>query len=248
MPGKMLGSRYVLGTIGLLGAFIGVTILVLTGHLGTGEVSSHRGLAKASGHAAVESTPSEASPLVLRQVSEQVTKQQDTFGAQRQVQIEQELSLLRSELRQVMITLDTYDERFQAMAQTPVEADPFAAGDDDQLLIDSQQREAFQRVESLLHSEPDDPVWSRDVEAQLQDAIEAQIDPDYGTLVNVECRSSLCRLESAHDDRISLDQFMQNIPEAVGWDHSGMVQIEEQSDGAVVAVLLVNREGNEMVY
>lgn len=56
-----------------------------------------------------------------------------------------------------------------------------------------------ERFSALFDHESTDPTWARTTEDELEEKLEAQL-PPASTVQSVECRASLCRVETVHRD------------------------------------------------
>lgn len=63
----------------------------------------------------------------------------------------------------------------------------------------------------ILADEPADRAWSDDTEAHIE-AVFADLIPEGGEVLAIECRSTLCRLEAEYDTVETFDRFLAEAP------------------------------------
>lgn len=63
----------------------------------------------------------------------------------------------------------------------------------------------------ILADEPADRTWSDDTEAHIE-AVFADLIPEGGEVLAIECRSTLCRLEAEYDTVETFDRFLAEAP------------------------------------
>jgi hypothetical protein len=104
-----------------------------------------------------------------------------------------------------------------------------------------------EQIEAAFFAEPADPAWARTAETQLR----TQMPP--GTLRNVECHSSICRVETEHESRDAFGTFYQRaimMPETRVWKGSSFSTLLDETaasrGGPLVVVTYLAREGREL--
>ena len=104
-------------------------------------------------------------------------------------------------------------------------------------------------VEFAFASETIDRFWAPDTTRELQDQLTALL-PASSSLREVDCRSSLCRVEIVHPDAEASNAFIQRTfmeHKEQTWDGPGMVMpAQMNSDGTVVVAVYLGREGDSL--
>jgi hypothetical protein len=106
-----------------------------------------------------------------------------------------------------------------------------------------------QRLEAYFGDEPFDPAWARSAEQHAKDGVRAAL-PDPSQLRSVECRGSLCRIETEHGDSEQSLTFVQAAfmdPKRQVWNAAFVtVRGEDSTDDRIVTVTYLAREGVEL--
>lgn len=156
--------------------------------------------------------------------------------------LELQLDALQSSISYLLATVDAQDARIDALDVQARFVDDEISQEEDTVVAEDRGDELFDSLEATLQQEFDDPDWARSAERDIEIGIATAIAPEHGELNSIECRSSLCRLETVHADQFALDGFMQSMSDAISWDHDGFVRVEEDADGSKVAVVIVTRD------
>lgn len=103
-------------------------------------------------------------------------------------------------------------------------------------------------LETSFQSQSVDPFWSRDAERTARDKL-AKTLRDPSELRGIECRASLCRIETEHEGREQYDQFVQKTffdPEQSPWNGAFFATRVPSEDGRVHTLHFLAREGTEL--
>ncbi len=99
--------------------------------------------------------------------------------------------------------------------------------------------------ETRFYSEPSDPDWGKSTAAQLQDQL-SSIAPAGSTIREVDCRSTLCRVEASHPNAQSYQDFVQStyFGASFSWEGPMMITVlHKQDDGEIESVAYLARKG-----
>jgi hypothetical protein len=103
------------------------------------------------------------------------------------------------------------------------------------------------KLDGYFDNQRPDPAWSKQATVLLDNHIYKGI-PSGSKLLSVECRSSICRVESTHASTAVYQKF---VDEALlfhqgGWDGPIMTQITNPGVEPVVSVAYLLRNGEDM--
>lgn len=107
-----------------------------------------------------------------------------------------------------------------------------------------------QGMEMAFAGERLDPSWARDARRLVDTALSAHL-PDGSRLTAVECRSSLCRVETTHESRNDAKEFTSKSlsdPASRPWNGSfasGPTSVDALN-GRVTQIVYLVREGHEL--
>lgn len=106
------------------------------------------------------------------------------------------------------------------------------------------------RLDKLFVTESADPAWGAQASATAQTRL-AEILPQSSRLRSIECRASMCRFETAHQDPESYRQFLTSAfqdPATKLWNGGGFSTPLSDHDegGRVVTVAFLAREGQSL--
>jgi hypothetical protein len=106
-----------------------------------------------------------------------------------------------------------------------------------------------ERLTEHFGSEPPDTAWARDAEHTAREGVRAAL-PDHSRLRSVECRASMCRIETEHADDERSKTFVQAAfmtPGRQVWNGAALfLPSPDSSPGQVVMVTYLAREGMEL--
>jgi hypothetical protein len=123
----------------------------------------------------------------------------------------------------------------EAPALTPDEA----SAEDEHARAEAQTQAQLEAFECTLVEEDADPGWASAAQRALQEALHSETIAGLH-LVQVDCRTSLCRLELALDSARSPGESLEQLIHFARWEGAGFAQIDDASDTAVV---YLSREG-----
>lgn len=111
------------------------------------------------------------------------------------------------------------------------------------------EEQVSQRLQEHFGGEPPDSAWARDAEHVAREGVKAAL-PERSLLRSVECRASLCRIETEHADSTLSYAFVRTAfmtPGRQVWNAAFVsMRGEDSGDGKVVTVTYLAREGREL--
>jgi hypothetical protein len=105
-----------------------------------------------------------------------------------------------------------------------------------------------EHLQSMFQSEPDDAGWSRSARQGAQERLAAAA-PDPSVVRSLECRSSMCRLETSilgADDDVKLVRAALGERDNPTWSGAVFSRIEEDASGRPVRVSYLFRAGTTL--
>jgi hypothetical protein len=106
-----------------------------------------------------------------------------------------------------------------------------------------------ERIEEHFGTEPPDTAWARGAEHLAAGGVKAAL-PDHSLLRSVECRASMCRIETEHADLDRSQTFVRTAfmtPGRQVWNGGFLsMRAGDSADGKVVTVTYLAREGKEL--
>jgi hypothetical protein len=167
----------------------------------------------------------------------------------RSAAMSRELSALRTQLPRVgQDPAPIGRERHQRAKAGPAgdyaaEAPPLtpdeASAEDEHARAEAQTQAQIEAFEGTLVEEDADPGWANAAQRALQEVFHREAMAGL-RLVQVDCRTSLCRLELALDWASSPGESLEQLIHFAPWEGAGFAQIDEASGTAVV---YLSREG-----
>jgi hypothetical protein len=105
------------------------------------------------------------------------------------------------------------------------------------------------QIARSFEAEPRDPHWSPEMERSIEEAM-ARTLPTGSSIRRIDCRSSLCRVESQHDSNAAYQAFLERLllsPEG-RLRHGGVLvgPVDDRAPGALVGLLYLAREGHPL--
>ncbi len=136
----------------------------------------------------------------------------------------QKLNVLSSRLKQVRSDVDSISLNAPDTREAP-------NMEEQQTLLEQQMVAQQHGFEMLFQSEVRDDNWSHHVENQVIDAFMDK--SEYITAVDMQCKSSMCKLTLARShDRVDTDDFMQAFETGVDWEGEIFLNFDpETGDG-----------------
>jgi len=113
---------------------------------------------------------------------------------------------------------------------------------------DREQRWLAQ-LEGVFEGERMDRAWSRDAVEQIASAAEQVAhgsSASGASLVDTQCRATLCRLEVAAHSLDAVDAFSRMFPAELGWQGSMKQTIVHEADGSLTGIIYVSRDGRDL--
>ena len=172
-----------------------------------------------------------------------------------------QVALLRSDLDEVQRQLR---QLVQSASQTPLSAKPSGAEEPADAVVLSEQELREQEAdmieaenqrslarmaagEAALQQESADGIWSIQAAEALREAL-ANEALSGTTVQDIDCRSTLCRLQVMHDNREQQALFEHDFRFKVGQLLPRMMMhSEEQTDGTISVTIYLAREGHELL-
>lgn len=178
-------------------------------------------------------------------------KANKTQFAQLASELKSDLTALRSQLAEVDRRQESTGHKLNQVAdkisQAGLEGSAQAAGDeeaDGALLTPEEERERaaartqaeIELLEGTVLAEKTDPEWASAAQLALSETFQSEAIP--GHLVDVECRTTLCRMELSLDGSTPQDSF-RHLIDSAPWSGESLIQIDTE---AGVAVMYLGRE------
>ncbi|WP_433926504.1 hypothetical protein AB3662_26660 [Sorangium cellulosum] len=106
------------------------------------------------------------------------------------------------------------------------------------------------RLDTVFHDESVDRAWTAGAQATAQRRLSAVL-PETSRLRSIECRASLCRVESAHQDPDSYNRFVYGAfhdPATKLWNGGSFATVlpDPDEEGRVVTVAYLARDGHSL--
>jgi len=99
--------------------------------------------------------------------------------------------------------------------------------------------------ESNLTSQEIDSVWREQAHEKIESLIEAQ-ESAGSSIVSVDCRDTLCKLDLAHADQSSAENFLEEFPAHMAWNNESFIETEIQIDGSIRTMVYFSRDGESL--
>ncbi|WP_437512649.1 hypothetical protein [Sorangium sp. So ce1099] len=105
------------------------------------------------------------------------------------------------------------------------------------------------RIQDVFTQQGTDAQWTARASQTAREKLSSAL-PDRSSLRTVECRSSMCRIETEHDDMAQMQQFMQEAfmdPQKRPWNGGFFAMpVSDPDTGKVVVVSYLAREDEEL--
>jgi hypothetical protein len=106
-------------------------------------------------------------------------------------------------------------------------------------------------VEGMFVAEPVDDSWAMPTRLALRDRLTSLSRSSSSSLRNIDCRSSICRVEVVHKDADASRQFTEKIftdPDERPWNGPGIITPPRSNpDGSLAVVMYLGREGTSLL-
>lgn len=179
--------------------------------------------------------------------------------ANQRLSLEQQLKVLKADITEIKTTLKDFAFRLESM--NPALASTTILADKDQLseielsdikeaeeklkqANETQFNEQLLAVEDSFSSERLDQYWSKEKTDRVMTALEslpAEIHQGVD-LKQVECRSSMCKIEAEYNDEIAQNEFEIQLPMLVGEDFPRLSVKHEQNEGFIKGTYFLQSE------
>ncbi|WP_437978528.1 hypothetical protein WMF11_19395 [Sorangium sp. So ce295] len=109
--------------------------------------------------------------------------------------------------------------------------------------------EVSERIQDVFAQQTTDTQWTASASEAAREKLSSAL-PERSSLRTVECRSSMCRFETEHDDMAQMQQFMQEAfmdPQKRPWNGGFFAMpVSDPNTGKVMVVSYLAREGEEL--
>jgi hypothetical protein len=97
-------------------------------------------------------------------------------------------------------------------------------------------------LEARFYGESNEPQWARDAQLRARAHIMESL-PTGSTVRDVQCRASLCRVETLHTNEETYQEFLQSTMRAAPWEGQVMMTVLRRGDdGSVTSVAYLGRK------
>ncbi|WP_437554868.1 hypothetical protein WME97_22800 [Sorangium sp. So ce367] len=136
-------------------------------------------------------------------------------------------------------------------AEAPAAPAPEPPGEENESAPTVERRAAAlaavrERLEDTFTQQGTDARWSAEAREAAREKLSAAL-PDTSSLRSIECRSSMCRVETVHQDFEQYEQFVRstfmNPQEALWRGGFFTLPVNDPREGELVTVAYVGREG-----
>jgi hypothetical protein len=137
---------------------------------------------------------------------------------------------------------ETTDEYAETAEEPAIEEEVEQDAEDDTEAV------VLASVHTTFDAEPNDATWSSDAKEKAEEAMSAGL-PEGSTLERVECRTSLCKVETFHEDLGGFKSFVDSAflgRERQIWNGGFYTAVVDHSDQGVVAVSYIAKEGQDV--
>jgi hypothetical protein len=100
----------------------------------------------------------------------------------------------------------------------------------------------IENMENKVFQQDIDPGWSDSARNQIDIMVNAENFQD-STLVNSDCRTSLCLLDIEHDSDESRRKFIFEFPNKLGWNNSSAEIVTLNENGRISTRIVITRPG-----
>jgi len=167
-------------------------------------------------------------------------------------QRQSELMRVQQRIAESLESLETrFAEETSLFDQTraPVQSTQQAADDPEIGGAASQApaQEVLALLTSQLSMEGMDEAWSVQAMDQIARVTE-QPENEGSTLGYVDCRATMCRVETYHRDGLAMDKYAQALPFALQWNSAMTMEVVDHPDGTKTSTLFISRDGYDLEY
>jgi len=111
------------------------------------------------------------------------------------------------------------------------------------------EQERMVQLATDLANEAVDHAWAttavEEIAAAVQQVFETLAEgvSDGAAFADSVCAQTFCRLELTHRDHVAMQEFIRQFPRHLGWQTDGHVDVMQNDDGSVRAVVYLSRDG-----
>lgn len=164
--------------------------------------------------------------------------------------LEEQLRAQRHDLRQQQNEIAQLT-RALAMGKP---SDPKAVEDSDEPVQSEEEREQIRlaQLDREFAQQKTDLEWSQEAASQIVSTVEKVLNerrPAGGggtSLVDANCRATLCRIELVGENLEAVNNFSQSFPLQLGWQASTIQIIAHEPDGSVRSIIYVSKDGHDL--
>lgn len=172
--------------------------------------------------------------------------------------LNQELIVLRQDQNKILETVNALVNKFENLEENIAEQQYLTSlgktsvvqNDDEEYSVMKKSEEEIIQIrtenyESNLASQEIDSIWREEAHEKIESMIENQLVAD-SSIVSVDCRSSLCKLDLAHANEAAVDNFLEEFPDHMAWNNESFIETEHQSDGSIRTMIYFSRDGSSL--
>ncbi len=110
-----------------------------------------------------------------------------------------------------------------------------------------QRRQAMATLEQQFSAEELDETWSAQAMEQITQVSELP-EVEGTTLSHLECRSTMCQLQTNHKDQQALNEYAQVLSMTLQWDNTLTMRVVDNADGTKTSMMFISRDGYDLEY
>lgn len=130
-----------------------------------------------------------------------------------------------------------------SMASAEEEALPALTAEEEMELADAEVRSQLELMEETVLTEETDAEWSKEAELAL-DQVYSKEEMEQVERVDVECRTTLCRIELFFDESAIPEEAFRNLAHLTPWEGEGFMRMDDGDKAQ--AVVYLAREGHSL--
>lgn len=100
------------------------------------------------------------------------------------------------------------------------------------------------QLQNAFAAEEPDNGWSIPAEEQLTKLVSQSTSSS--SLLDVQCRATLCQLDLAYVNEEAMSDFFKYFPNALAWNASGEITAREENNGQIRIKLFLSRDGHSL--
>jgi hypothetical protein len=166
-------------------------------------------------------------------------------------QLRGELQAQRDAVRQQQQAVNRLTRALDAEGNSP-NADAQELGSEPVESEQEWEQQFFAGFEAEFAGQTVDPEWRKEALAQITAVIDRVIDTQASgvttnsALLDMDCRTNLCRIELAHGDQMAMDRFAEKFSQLLGWQTSSYYNVSRDPDGSLTTVIYLARNGHTL--